>query len=34
MERAGGYQVDQRARMNLDLVPQFGGTVAGLRYSP
>ncbi len=33
LERAGGYQVDQQARMNLDLVPQFGGTVGGLRRS-
>ena len=33
MERAGGYQVDQQARMNLDLVPQFGGTVGGVRVS-
>lgn len=31
LERAGGYQVDQQARMNLGLVPQFGGTVGGLR---
>jgi cellulose synthase/poly-beta-1,6-N-acetylglucosamine synthase-like glycosyltransferase len=33
LERAGGYQVDQQARMNLGLVPQFGGTVGGLRRS-
>lgn len=33
MERAGGYQVDQQARMNLFLVPQHGGTVAGVRRS-
>ena len=31
LERAGGYQVDQQARMNLKLVPQYGGTVGGLR---
>jgi cellulose synthase/poly-beta-1,6-N-acetylglucosamine synthase-like glycosyltransferase len=33
LERAGGYQVDQQARMNLRLIPQFGGTVGGLRLS-
>ncbi|QOL48149.1 glycosyltransferase family 2 protein [Massilia litorea] len=33
LERAGGYQVDQQARMNLRLIPQFGGTVGGLRVS-
>lgn len=32
LERAGGYQVDQQARMNLDLVPQYGGTVGGIRW--
>lgn len=31
LERSGGYQVDQQARMNLKLVPQYGGTVAGIR---
>jgi cellulose synthase/poly-beta-1,6-N-acetylglucosamine synthase-like glycosyltransferase len=31
LERSGGYQVDQQARMNLRLVPQFGGTVGGIR---
>jgi len=31
MERAGGYQVDQQARMNLQLVPQYGGSVGGVR---
>ena len=31
LERAGGYQVDQQARMNLNLVPQYGGTVGGVR---
>lgn len=33
MERAAGYQVDQQARMNLQAVPQFGGTVGGVRIS-
>lgn len=33
LERSGGYQVDQQARMNLKLVPQYGGTVAGIRRS-
>lgn len=33
LERAGGYQVDQQARMNLRLVPQYGGTVGGVRRS-
>lgn len=33
LERAGGYQVDQQARMNLGLVPQYGGTVGGVRRS-
>lgn len=31
MERSGGYQCDQQARMNLRLVPQYGGTVGGVR---
>lgn len=31
MERAGGYQVDQQARYNFDLLPQYGGTVGGFR---
>ena len=31
LERSAGYQVDQQARMNLSLVPQFGGTVGGVR---
>jgi cellulose synthase/poly-beta-1,6-N-acetylglucosamine synthase-like glycosyltransferase len=31
LERTGGYQVDQQARMNLKLVPQYGGTVGGIR---
>jgi len=33
LERSGGYQVDQQARMNLRLVPQYGGTVGGVRQS-
>jgi cellulose synthase/poly-beta-1,6-N-acetylglucosamine synthase-like glycosyltransferase len=33
LERSGGYQVDQQARMNLHIVPQYGGTVAGIRTS-
>lgn len=31
LERAGGYQVDQQARMNLNLIAQYGGTVGGIR---
>ena len=31
LERIGGYQVDQQARYNLKLIPQFGGTVGGFR---
>lgn len=33
MERSAGYQVDQQARMSLSTVPQFGGTVGGVRLS-
>lgn len=33
LERSGGYQVDQQARMNLNLMPQYGGTVGGVRLS-
>jgi cellulose synthase/poly-beta-1,6-N-acetylglucosamine synthase-like glycosyltransferase len=33
LERAGGYQVNQQARMNLKMVPQYGGTVGGVRKS-
>lgn len=33
MERSAGYQVDQQARMNLRAVPQYGGTVGGVRIS-
>lgn len=31
MERSGGYQVDQQARYNLNLIPQYGGTVGAYR---
>lgn len=31
LERSGGYQVDQQARMNMGLMPQYGGTVGGIR---
>jgi cellulose synthase/poly-beta-1,6-N-acetylglucosamine synthase-like glycosyltransferase len=31
LERTGGYQVDQQARYNLKLMPQYGGTVGGFR---
>lgn len=31
IERSGGYQVDQQARYNLGLIPQYGGTVGGIR---
>lgn len=31
IERSSGYQVNQQARMNLNLIPQFGGTVGGIR---
>lgn len=33
LERSAGYQVDQQARMNLHGVPQYGGTVGGVRLS-
>lgn len=33
LERAAGYQVDQQARMNMGLVPQYGGTVGGIRIN-
>lgn len=33
LERSGGYQVDQQARMNMNLMPQYGGTVGGVRLS-
>ena len=31
LERTGGYQVDQQARYNLKLIPQYGGTAGGFR---
>lgn len=31
MERSAGYQGDQQARQNLRAMPQFGGTVGGIR---
>ena len=31
LERSAGYQVDQQARYNLDLIPQYGGTVAAFK---
>jgi cellulose synthase/poly-beta-1,6-N-acetylglucosamine synthase-like glycosyltransferase len=31
MERTGGYRVNQQARDELGLIPQFGGTVGGFR---
>ncbi len=31
LERIGGYRVDQQARDELILVPQYGGTVGGFR---
>lgn len=31
LERTGGYRVDQQARDDLGLIPQFGGTVGGFR---
>jgi cellulose synthase/poly-beta-1,6-N-acetylglucosamine synthase-like glycosyltransferase len=33
LERSAGYQVDQQARMNMKLLPQYGGTVGGVRKS-
>ena len=33
LERIGGYRVDQEARDELSLIPQFGGTVGGFRRS-
>jgi len=33
LERIGGYRVDQVARDDLRLIPQFGGTVGGFRRS-
>ena len=31
LERSGGYQVDQQARYNMNLIPQYGGTVGAFR---
>ena len=31
LERSGGYQIDQQARHDLLLIPQYGGTVGGFR---
>jgi cellulose synthase/poly-beta-1,6-N-acetylglucosamine synthase-like glycosyltransferase len=31
LERAAGYQVDQQARQNLRLIPQYGGTAGAFR---
>ncbi len=31
LERCGGYQVNQQSRYNLNLIPQYGGTVGGFR---
>jgi cellulose synthase/poly-beta-1,6-N-acetylglucosamine synthase-like glycosyltransferase len=31
LERIGGFRVDQEARKQLKLIPQFGGTVGGFR---
>src|SRR5687768_16289823 len=31
VERCADYQVDQQARQNMALVPQYGGTVGGVR---
>jgi cellulose synthase/poly-beta-1,6-N-acetylglucosamine synthase-like glycosyltransferase len=33
LERRGGYAIDQSARNMLGLLPQFGGTVGGIRLS-
>ncbi len=33
LERISGYRVDQEARDQLGLIPQFGGTVGGFRRS-
>jgi len=33
LERIGGYRVDQLARDDLGLIPQYGGTVGGFRRS-
>ena len=31
LERAAGYQVDQQARQNMNLLPQYGGTAGAFR---
>ena len=31
LERIGGYRIDQEARDNLSLIPQFGDTVGGFK---
>jgi len=31
MERSAGYQVNQQARENLGMIPQYGGTAGGVR---
>jgi cellulose synthase/poly-beta-1,6-N-acetylglucosamine synthase-like glycosyltransferase len=31
LERMGGYRIDQQARDELMLIPQFGGTIGGFR---
>jgi len=31
LERSGGYQIDQQARYNMGLIPQYGGTVGAYR---
>jgi len=33
LERIGGFRIDEEARDNLGLIPQFGGTVGGFRRS-
>jgi cellulose synthase/poly-beta-1,6-N-acetylglucosamine synthase-like glycosyltransferase len=33
LERRGGYGIDQSARSILNLLPQFGGTVGGIRMA-
>ena len=33
LERSAGYQVDQQARQNMGLIPQYGGTVGCFRKS-
>lgn len=33
LERSAGYQVDQQARYRMNSVPQYGGTVGGVRLA-